>query len=60
MLKPGTQDRTEGKLHEIKGKIKEEVGKATNDPELEVSGNAEKIAGKVQEWIGRAEKVVGE
>ena len=60
MLKPGTQDWTEGKLHEIKGKIKEEVGKATNDPELEVSGNAEKNAGKVQEWIGRAEKVVGE
>ena len=60
MLKPSTQDRTEGKLHEIKGKIKEEVGKATNDPELEVSGNAEKNAGKVQEWIGRAEKVVGE
>jgi uncharacterized protein YjbJ (UPF0337 family) len=48
MLKPSTQDRTEGKLHEIKGKIKEEVGKATNDPELEVSGNAEKNAGKVQ------------
>jgi uncharacterized protein YjbJ (UPF0337 family) len=60
MLKPSTQDRTEGKLHEIKGKIKEEVGKATNDPELEVSGSAEKKAGKVQEWIGRAEKVVGE
>jgi uncharacterized protein YjbJ (UPF0337 family) len=60
MLKPSTQDRTEGKLHEIKVKIKEEVGKATNDPELEVSGNAEKNAGKVQEWIGRAEKVVGE
>ena len=32
LLKPSTQDRTEGKLHEVKGKIKEEVGKATNDP----------------------------
>ena len=60
MMKPSTQDRTEGKLHEVKGKIKEEVGKATNDPDLEVSGNAEKKDGKVQEWIGRAEKVVGE
>jgi uncharacterized protein YjbJ (UPF0337 family) len=43
----------------VKGKIKEEVGKATNDPDLEDSGNAEKNAGKVQNWIGRAEKVVG-
>ena len=59
-MKPSTQDRTEGKLHEIKGKIKEKVGKATNDPDLEVSGNAEKKAGKVQNLIDRVEKVVGE
>jgi uncharacterized protein YjbJ (UPF0337 family) len=59
-MKPSSQDRTEGKLHEVKGKIKEEVGKATNDPDLEVSGNAEKNGGTVQEWIGRAEKAVGE
>jgi uncharacterized protein YjbJ (UPF0337 family) len=59
-MKPSTQDRTEGKLHEVKGKIKEEVGDATTDPNLEVSGNAEKNAGKVQNWIGRVEKAVGE
>ncbi|MGA7294195.1 MAG: CsbD family protein [Terriglobales bacterium] len=60
MMKPSTQDRTEGKLHEVKGKVKEEVGKATNDPDLEISGEAEKNAGKVQNWVGRAEKAVGE
>jgi uncharacterized protein YjbJ (UPF0337 family) len=59
MMKPSTQDRTEGKLHVVKGKIREEVGKATNDPDLEDSGNAEKNAGKVQNWIGRVEKAVG-
>ncbi len=58
-MKPSTRDRTEGKLHEVRGKIKERIGKATNDPDLEVSGNAEKIAGKVQEWIGGAERAVG-
>jgi len=42
MMKPSTQDRSEGKLHEVEGKIKEAVGKATNDPDLEVSGKAEK------------------
>jgi len=46
MMKPSTQDRTDGKLHEVKGKIKEEIGKATDDPDLEVSGEAEKNAGK--------------
>ena len=55
-MKPSTRDRTEGKLHEVKGKIKEEIGRATNNRDLEVSGNAEKNAGKVQKWIGRAKK----
>jgi uncharacterized protein YjbJ (UPF0337 family) len=31
----------------------------TNDPNLEISGDAEKKAGKVRQWIGRAEKAVG-
>ena len=60
MMKPSTQDRTEGKLHEVKGKIKEGIGKATNDPDFEVSGKAERNAGKVQNWIGRAERAIGE
>ena len=60
MMKPSTEDKAEGKIHEVKGTIKEEVGKVTNDPDLEVSGEAEKNAGKVQKWIGRAEKAVGE
>lgn len=59
-MKPSTQDHAEGKLHEVKGTVKEAVGKMTNDRDLEVSGNAEKKAGKVQKWIGRVEKVVGE
>jgi len=59
-MKPSTNDRTEGKFHEVKGKIKEQVGKVTNNPNLEVTGDAEKKAGKVQDWIGRAEKAIGE
>lgn len=58
-MKPSTEDRTEGKLHEVKGAIKESVGNATGDPNLEDEGNAEKAVGKGQKWIGRAEKVVG-
>jgi len=37
-MKPSTKDRTEGTLHAVKGKIKEEVGKLTNDPNVEVDG----------------------
>ena len=59
-MKPSTKDKTIGKLHELKGKIKEEVGKVTNNPDLEISGDAEKKAGKVQQWIGRAETAARE
>ena len=59
-MKPSTQDRTEGTLHEVKGQIKEKVGKATNDPDLEVSGKTENNVGKAHKWIGRVEKAVGE
>jgi uncharacterized protein YjbJ (UPF0337 family) len=60
LLKPSAEDRASGKLHEVKGKIKQKVGEATGDPELEGSGKAEKNAGKAQKLIGRIEKVVGE
>jgi uncharacterized protein YjbJ (UPF0337 family) len=43
----------------VKGKIKETVGTATNDADLEAEGNAEKKVGNVQEWLGRGEKAVG-
>ena len=56
----GTEDRTKGKFHEIKGKVKEKVGELTNSPELETEGKDEKNAGKVQTKIGQIKKVFGE
>jgi uncharacterized protein YjbJ (UPF0337 family) len=43
----------------VKGKVKEKVGRATNNPDLEAEGIREKIGGKVQKEIGRVEKVLG-
>ncbi len=54
-----TKDKTKGKLHELKGKVKEKIGKATNDPDLEAEGGSEAIDGKVQKKIGQVEKVFG-
>ncbi|MBW4054551.1 MAG: CsbD family protein [Proteobacteria bacterium] len=58
-MKPGTKDKGEGKLHEVKGKVKEVAGKLSDKPELEAEGIGEKIAGKLQGKIGQAKKVVG-
>ena len=59
-MKPSTEDKTTGKLHEVKGTVKETFGQLTNDPDLEADGRAEKNAGKVQKWIGKVEKAVGQ
>jgi uncharacterized protein YjbJ (UPF0337 family) len=42
----------------VKGAIKEEVGKATNNCCLEAKGKIEKNAGKLQHHIGIAEEAV--
>lgn len=56
-MKDSTKDKVQGKVHEVKGAVKERIGKATNDPDLESEGQAEKIGGKVQKKVGDIEKV---
>jgi uncharacterized protein YjbJ (UPF0337 family) len=58
-MKQSTADKARGELHELKGQVKEKVGRATNDPDLEAEGQGEKIGGKVQKKIGQVEKVLG-
>jgi uncharacterized protein YjbJ (UPF0337 family) len=56
-MKPSTENEIAGKVHEVKGNVKEEVGRLTNNSDLEAEGIGEKIAGKVQKKIGQVEKV---
>jgi uncharacterized protein YjbJ (UPF0337 family) len=58
-MKSSTQDQAEGKLHEMKGKVKEFAGNLTDNPKLQAEGTDEKIAGKVQGKIGQLKKVFG-
>jgi uncharacterized protein YjbJ (UPF0337 family) len=54
-----THDRVEGKVHEVKGAIKESIGKATNNPNLQDEGTAEKVGGTVERKVGEVKKVFG-
>ena len=47
-MKTSTKDRIKGSFHEVKGTIKEQVGKVTNDRDLKAQGKAEKKVGQVQ------------
>ena len=46
------KDRVIGSAKQIKGGVKEVVGKAVGDRKLEAEGKAEKIEGKVQNAVG--------
>jgi len=46
------KDRIEGSAKEIKGSVKETIGKVVGDAKLESDGKADKITGKVQNAIG--------
>ena len=58
-MKPSTEDKTTGKLHEVKGTVKEAVGKLIDNTDLEAEGRAEKNTGKAQNWVGKVEDLVG-
>ncbi len=57
-MKDSTTDKVKGTAHEAKGAVKEAVGKAVGNPDLEAEGTGEKVAGKVQKKVGDVEKVV--
>ena len=46
------KDRTEGSMKNIKGNIKEGVGKAVGDSKLETEGKMDKAGGKIQNAVG--------
>ena len=56
-MKESTKDQVKGKMHEIKGSVKKEVGKMADRPDIEAEGESEKIAGKVQKKAGQIKKV---
>ena len=58
-MKSSTQDNAEGKMHRARGKIKEIVGKAIKNPDLEAAGKEEGRTGKVKEKTGKIKKVFG-
>jgi uncharacterized protein YjbJ (UPF0337 family) len=57
--KPSTEDKTTGKLHEVKGAIKQKAGELTSNPNLAADGRAEMNDGKVQNAVGKIEKAAG-
>jgi len=52
------KDRVAGSAKQVKGTIKEVVGKAVGDTKLESEGKADKIEGKIQNAVGGLKDVL--
>jgi uncharacterized protein YjbJ (UPF0337 family) len=58
-MKSSNQDKAEGSAKDLKGKVKEGVGRATGDKSLKAEGKADQAAGKTQKKVGDVKKVFG-
>ncbi len=54
------KDEMEGRAEQIKGKVKQAWGDATDDERLHDEGVADEAAGDVQEGFGRARRKTGD
>jgi uncharacterized protein YjbJ (UPF0337 family) len=58
-MKSSANDQVEGKVYQIKGKVREMAGEISGKPDLKAESSSEKLEGKAQEKIGDIEKVFG-
>lgn len=54
------RDEVEGKFDNAKGEVKETIGRAIDDRDLEAEGRADQAKGSVQEGFGKVKRKVGE
>jgi uncharacterized protein YjbJ (UPF0337 family) len=52
------KDRIAGAAKEIKGSVKETIGKAVGDAKLQADGRADQVEGKVQNAVGGLKDVL--
>ena len=51
-----SKDEVKGKIKRIKGQVREEVGKLTDNKTEQIKGKIEQVEGQVQEEIGKAKR----
>ena len=54
------KDEVEGKFDQAKGAVKENVGRAIDDRDMEAEGAADRAGGNLQEGFGTAKRKVGD
>jgi len=58
-MKPN-EDEIRGIIDQASGNVKERLGRATGDVDLEDEGAGQRISGNIEEGVGRARRKTGE
>jgi uncharacterized protein YjbJ (UPF0337 family) len=53
-------DEVRGKIDEAAGTVKQHIGRATGNPNLEDEGTAQRSAGNLESGVGKARRKVSE
>ena len=56
MHREGTEDRVKGSVEELKGKVRGDVGDATDNHSEHLKGRAQEAKGKIQKKVGEAKQ----
>ena len=59
-MKSNDRDQIVGKARELKGNVKEKMGRALNNPRMEDEGRIDRASGKVRKKIGDIKQVFEE
>jgi uncharacterized protein YjbJ (UPF0337 family) len=57
-MKNSTNNQAKGKMREMKGRVKEGYGVATDNPDAELRGRGDRVAGKLQKKAGDIQQVL--
>jgi uncharacterized protein YjbJ (UPF0337 family) len=57
-MKSGKDERAEGEMNDLKGRIKRQAGEWMNDKGLEAEGAADQMRGKAQKAVGEIKEAM--
>ena len=56
LTQDGIENSVEGKMDDLKGRVKDAVGGLTGDTSLQAEGKADRLKGSVKDAIGKLER----
>lgn len=59
LLRKGTENKAEGKMDDLKGRVKDSVGGLTGDSSLQAEGKMDRVKGKAKDAIGEIQQDLG-